>query len=103
MTVTGAIAVWRWDAIFPDRRDYMNMAHLPVATRTIFFANLLAGRRRQVGAVHGDAAGKDELLDAVLGSAIGFRDCFHHARRAGDSSYTSTKRTASNPRTSKGV
>lgn len=42
MTVTGAIAVWRWDAIFPDRRDYMNLAHLPVATRTIFSANLLA-------------------------------------------------------------
>jgi hypothetical protein len=42
MTVTGAIAVWRWDAIFPDRRDYMNLVHLPVSTRTIFFANLLA-------------------------------------------------------------
>jgi hypothetical protein len=42
MTVTGAVAVWRWDAIFPDRRDYMNLAHLPVSTRTIFFANLLA-------------------------------------------------------------
>jgi hypothetical protein len=42
MTVTGAIAVWRWDAIFPDRRDYMNLAHLPVTTRTIFLANLLA-------------------------------------------------------------
>src|SRR5215469_16937725 len=42
MTVTGAITVWRWDAIFPDRRDYMNLAHLPVSTRTIFFANLLA-------------------------------------------------------------
>jgi len=42
MTVTGAIAVWRWDAIFPDRRDYMNLAHLPISARTIFFANLLA-------------------------------------------------------------
>jgi hypothetical protein len=42
MTVTGAIAVWRWDAIFPDRRDYMNLAHLPVSARTIFFANLIA-------------------------------------------------------------
>jgi hypothetical protein len=42
MTVTGAIAVWRWDVIFPDRRDYMNLVHLPVATRTIFLANLLA-------------------------------------------------------------
>ncbi|HYM75232.1 MAG TPA: hypothetical protein VE377_04570 [Candidatus Dormibacteraeota bacterium] len=42
MTVTGAVAVWRWDAVFPDRRDYMNLAHLPVSTRTIFFANLVA-------------------------------------------------------------
>src|SRR5215469_16170915 len=42
MTVTGAVAVWRWDAIFPDRRDYINLAHLPVSTRNIFFANLMA-------------------------------------------------------------
>ncbi len=42
MTVTGAVAVWRWDAIFPDRRDYMNLVHLPISTRTIFFANLVA-------------------------------------------------------------
>ena len=42
MTVSGAVAVWRWDAIFPDRRDYMNLVHLPVSTRSIFFANLAA-------------------------------------------------------------
>lgn len=42
MTVTGAIAVWRWDSIFPDRRDYMNLAYLPISTRTIFSANLMA-------------------------------------------------------------
>lgn len=42
MTVTGAVAVWRWDAIFPDWRDYINLVPLPVSTRTIFFANLLA-------------------------------------------------------------
>lgn len=42
MTVTGAAAVWRWDAIFPDRRDYMNLVPLPISTRTIFFANLVA-------------------------------------------------------------
>jgi len=42
MAVTGAVAVWRWDAIFPDRRDYMNLAPLPISTRTIFFANLVA-------------------------------------------------------------
>jgi hypothetical protein len=42
MTVTGAVAVWRWDAIFPDRRDYINLVPLPISIRTIFFANLLA-------------------------------------------------------------
>ena len=42
MTVTGAVAVWRWDAIFPDRRDYMNLVPLPIATGTIFSANLVA-------------------------------------------------------------
>jgi hypothetical protein len=42
MTVTGAVAVWRWDAIFPDRRDYTNLVHLPISTRTIFLANLVA-------------------------------------------------------------
>lgn len=42
MAVTGMVAVWRWDAVFPDRRDYMNLAHLPVSSRTIFFANLVA-------------------------------------------------------------
>jgi hypothetical protein len=42
MTVTAAVAVWRWDAIFPDRRDYMNLVPLPISTRTIFFANLVA-------------------------------------------------------------
>lgn len=42
MVVTGAVAVWRWDAIFPDRRDYINLVPLPISTRTIFFANLVA-------------------------------------------------------------
>ena len=42
MAVTGAVAVWRWDAIFPDRRDYMNLVPLPISMRTIFFANLVA-------------------------------------------------------------
>lgn len=42
MTVTGAVAVWRWDAIFPDRRDYINLVPLPISTRSIFLANLVA-------------------------------------------------------------
>jgi len=42
MAVTGAVAVWRWDSIFPDRRDYANLVHLPISTRTILLANLVA-------------------------------------------------------------
>jgi hypothetical protein len=42
MVVTGAVAVWRWDALFPDRRDYMNLVPLPLSTTVIFLANLTA-------------------------------------------------------------
>src|SRR6266496_969093 len=42
MAVTGVVAVWRWDAIFPDRRDYINLLHLPISTRSIFSVTLLA-------------------------------------------------------------
>ena len=42
MVVTGAVAVWKWESIFPDRRDYMNLVPLPIRTRTIFSANLVA-------------------------------------------------------------
>lgn len=42
MAVTGAVAVWKWDSIFPDRRDYMNLVPLPIHLWTIFAANLVA-------------------------------------------------------------
>jgi hypothetical protein len=42
MVVTGMVAVWRWESIFPDRRDYANLVPLPIATRQIFLANLTA-------------------------------------------------------------
>jgi hypothetical protein len=42
MAVTGTVAVWRWETVFPDRRDYMNLVPLPVSMRTIFLANLVA-------------------------------------------------------------
>lgn len=42
MAVTGAVAVWRWESIFPDRRDYANLVPLPISIRKIFFANLAA-------------------------------------------------------------
>lgn len=41
-SVTGAIALWRWDSIFLNRRDHSNLVALPIPLRTIFFANLSA-------------------------------------------------------------
>jgi len=40
MVVTGAAAVWRWDALFLDRRDYTNIVPLPISLRRIFLGNL---------------------------------------------------------------
>ncbi len=42
MVITGIVTVLKWDSIFPDRRDYMNLAPLPIATRRIFLANMTA-------------------------------------------------------------
>ncbi len=42
MVVTGAAALWRWDSIFLDRRDYGNLVPLPISVRSLFFANLAA-------------------------------------------------------------
>jgi hypothetical protein len=42
MAVTGSVAVWKWDSLLPDRRDYANLAPLPIPSRNIFCANLLA-------------------------------------------------------------
>jgi len=36
MVVTGAAALWRWDALFLDRRDYTNLVPLPISLRAIF-------------------------------------------------------------------
>jgi CubicO group peptidase (beta-lactamase class C family) len=42
MLVVGVFAVLSWDSIFPDRRDVLMFAPLPVRTRTIFLAKLAA-------------------------------------------------------------
>jgi hypothetical protein len=42
VTVAGAAALWRWDSIFLDRRDYINLVPLPIFLRSIFGANLCA-------------------------------------------------------------
>lgn len=42
LVVAGFVAVWKWDRLLPDRRDYANLAPLPIASRRIFLANLVA-------------------------------------------------------------
>src|SRR5579872_6261678 len=42
MAITGIVAVLKWDRILPGRRDYANLAPLPISARRIFAANLLA-------------------------------------------------------------
>lgn len=42
MVVSGAAALWRWDSIFLDRRDFMNLVPLPIGLQSIFLANLCA-------------------------------------------------------------
>jgi hypothetical protein len=42
MVVAGAVAAWKWDRLVPDRRDYANLAPLPISSSQIFLANLAA-------------------------------------------------------------
>ena len=42
MVAAGAVAIWKWDSLLPDRRDYANLAPLPIPSRHFFFANLAA-------------------------------------------------------------
>jgi hypothetical protein len=42
MAVTGFATLWKWTAIFPDRRDFANLVHLPISIRQIFVANFAA-------------------------------------------------------------
>jgi len=42
MVIAAAVAVWKWDRLLPDRRDFQNLSPLPISGRTIFLANISA-------------------------------------------------------------
>lgn len=42
MTITGLVMVMRWNRLLPDRRDFANLAILPIPIRNIFLANFVA-------------------------------------------------------------
>ena len=42
MAVMGLVMVFEWDALFPDRKDYLVLTPLPVANRSVFAAKAVA-------------------------------------------------------------
>src|SRR5207253_222467 len=42
MAVAGLVTLLEWDALFPDRKDYLNLMPLPVTARDLFAAKLAA-------------------------------------------------------------
>lgn len=42
MTITGLVMVLRWNRLFPDSRDFANLAVLPIPIRQVFVANFVA-------------------------------------------------------------
>jgi len=42
MTITGLVMVMRWNRLFPDRRDFANLAPLPIPIYQVFLANFTA-------------------------------------------------------------
>jgi hypothetical protein len=42
MTVAGLVVMLRWESMFPDRRDFANLAPLPLSARTVLTARTLA-------------------------------------------------------------
>jgi hypothetical protein len=42
MLIMGAVTVLEWDALFPDRRDYVSLMPLPIPARTIFLSKIAA-------------------------------------------------------------
>ena len=42
MGAVGSVILWRWDTIFPDKRDFQNLVHLPISLSRIFLGNLAA-------------------------------------------------------------
>jgi hypothetical protein len=40
MLVMGGVTIIEWDALFPDRRDYVSLIPLPIRARTIFLAKI---------------------------------------------------------------
>jgi CubicO group peptidase (beta-lactamase class C family) len=65
MLVVGLFAVLIWDALFPDRRDVLVLAPLPIRTRTLFLAKVAA-----IASALGLAVGSLHLVAGLVWPAM---------------------------------
>jgi hypothetical protein len=80
MSVSCAVALWRWNAIFLDRRDYANLVPLPISLKRVFFANLFAiFSLTALLTLVGNAASFVLFPIAVVGSQESFSKLFRFA------------------------
>jgi hypothetical protein len=80
MAVTGAAVLWRWDSLFLDRRDYINLVPLPIPLKRIFLTNLAAiFSLAAVLTIVVNAASFFLFPIAVLGSQNSFAKLFRFA------------------------
>jgi hypothetical protein len=84
MAVTGLATLWKWTAIFPDRRDFANLVHLPLSLHEILVANFAAiGALAALFTVVANAASIIFFPIAVAGSqgslVVFMRFLFGHA------------------------
>jgi len=80
MSVSCAVALWRWNSIFLDRRDYANLVPLPIPLTKIFFANLFAiFSLTALLTLVVNAASFVLFPAAVMGSEVSFSKLFRFA------------------------
>jgi len=71
MLVVGLFTVVAWDSTFPDRRDAMILAPLPIATRTMLFAKIASSCSIWLLAIVTLNFASGFVLPLLLGSAHG--------------------------------
>jgi hypothetical protein len=70
MVVSGSVAVWKWNSLLPDRRDFAALAPLPIRNSAIFTANLGA-LLLLVALLAFDINAASSVLFPLIASALG--------------------------------
>ena len=80
MSVVGIATLWKWNSIFPDRRDFENLVHLPIHLRSLFASNFVAVMAlASLYTIIVNAASLILFPGAVFGTEIEVRDVIRFA------------------------